>query len=174
MKTNFDQAFAKVIAHEGGYVNDHDDHGGETNLGVTKAAWAAYLGRAVLDGEMKAITVNDVKPFYKSMYWDRIRGDDLPAGVDYAAFDFAVNAGVKQSAKFLQRAVGATADGVIGPATLGLIKGNSPQSILDSFTQQKEDFYRGIVARDASQQKFIKGWMSRVASVQTTAAQMLA
>ncbi|PUE09005.1 hypothetical protein B9Z51_08715 [Limnohabitans sp. T6-5] len=174
MKNTFDEAFAKVLKHEGGYVNDHDDHGGETNLGVTKAAWATYLGRPVQDGEMLALTPELVKPFYKAMYWDRVRGDDLPAGFDYVVFDFAVNAGVKQASKFVQRAIGAVADGAIGPVTLGMIKGLTPRVLIDSFSAQKQAFYNGIVARDETQSKFINGWLSRVAAVHSTATSMMA
>jgi lysozyme family protein len=174
MKDNFDKAFALVIKSEGGYVWDKDDAGGETNLGVTKGAWSSYQGRPILDGEMKALTVETVKPFYKKMYWDKVHGDELPSGVDYAVFDFAVNAGSGQSAKFLQRAVGANADGAIGPNTLRLVQDFEPETLLDNFTTQKEDFYNGIVERKPEQAKFLKGWMSRVAHVQTTAESMLA
>ena len=78
MNSNFDAAFAQVMKSEGGYVWDKDDAGGETNLGVTAAAWAAYLGRPIEPGEMKALTQEQVKPFYKQMYWDKVKGDDLP------------------------------------------------------------------------------------------------
>lgn len=174
MKQNYDHAFELVIQSEGGYVNDPHDHGGETNLGVTKAAWAEYLGRPIQDGEMKALTQDVVKPFYKKMYWDKLHGDELPAGLDYAAFDFGVNAGTGQAAKFIQRAVGVTADGAIGPGTMGAVAKADPAALLASFTKQKEDFYHGIVERKPDQVKFLKGWMTRVAKVQATATSMLA
>lgn len=174
MKENWESAFAHVIKSEGGYVNDPHDAGGETNLGVTKAAWAGYLGRPIADGEMKALTVDVVKPFYKKMYWDKLHGDELPGGLDYAAFDFGVNAGTGQAAKFIQRAVGVTADGAIGPGTMGAVAKANPAQLLASFTQQKKDFYNGIVERKPDQAKFLKGWMARVDHVQQTADTMLA
>lgn len=174
MKENFDASFAKVMQSEGGYVWDKDDAGGETNFGVTAGAWAAYLGRAVELGEMKALTKEQVKPFYRAMYWDKVKGDDLPSGVDYAAFDFAVNAGVARAAKFLQRAVGAVDDGVIGSGTLGRIAKTDPQKILDSFAEQKQRFYNGLATTNPTQQKFLKGWLARVDHVQDTAESMLA
>jgi len=174
MKENFDDCFAKVLQSEGGYVWDKDDRGGETNLGVTAGAWAAYTGKPVVSGEMKALTKDIVKPFYKQMYWDKVKGDDLPAGVDYAVFDFAVNAGVGRAAKFLQRSVGAVDDGVIGSGTLGLVAKADPQKLLNNFADQKQGFYNGLAMTNPSQQKFLKGWLARVDKVQDTAESMLA
>ena len=174
MKENFDTCFAKVIQSEGGYVWDKDDAGGETNLGVTIGAWGAYLGRAIKSGEMKALTKGTVKPFYKQMYWDKVKGDDLPAGVDYAVFDFAVNAGVGRAAKFLQRSVGAVDDGVIGSGTLSLVSKTHPTILLNNFADQKDRFYNGLAISNPSQQKFLKGWLARVDHVQDIAESMLA
>lgn len=174
MIENWEKSFALMIKHEGGYVWDKDDAGGETNLGVTKAAWSQYLGRAIEDGEMKALTVEVVKPFYKKCYWDKVQGDKLPTGIDYLAFDFAVNAGVGQSAKFLQRCVGATEDGAIGPITLAKIAEADADDLVEKFTKVKTDFYNDIVARKPSQAKFLKGWLNRVASTHSTATTMIA
>ena len=174
MNANFDMSFDRVMQSEGGYVWDKDDAGGETNLGVTIGAWGAYLGRAIQPGEMAKLTKSDVKPFYKSMYWDKVRGDDLPTGVDYAVFDFAVNAGTGRAAKFLQRAVGAVDDGVIGSGTLALVAKITPGKLLENFAEQKEAFYNTLAEKNPTQQKFLKGWLARVASVQTAATSMLA
>jgi lysozyme family protein len=172
MKENFDASFDRIIKSEGGYVNDPADRGGETNLGVTIGAWGDYLNRAIQPGEMKALTREQVKPFYKQMYWDKVKGDDLPKGVDYAVFDFAVNAGIGRASKFLQRAVNAIDDGVIGTGTLALVAKASNKTILENFTKQKEDFYRGLAEKNASQQKFLKGWLARVDHVHDDAIDM--
>jgi len=182
MESNWDASFKLVIKSEGGFTNDQHDQGnhlpdgreGCTNLGVTQTAWESYIGRQVSQEEMRALTVETVKPFYKKMYWDKVCGDQLPTGVDYAVFDFAVNAGTGQSAKFLQRAVLAEADGAIGRNTLKLVNDFEPDVLLAKFTKQKEDFYHGIVDRKPEQAKFLNGWMSRVVHVQTTAKTMLA
>jgi lysozyme family protein len=172
MKNNFDASFDKVMQSEGGYVWDKDDAGGETNLGVTASAWGAYLGRPINPGEMKALTKDTVKPFYRQMYWDKVKGDNLPAGVDYAVFDFAVNAGVARAAKFLQRAVGAVDDGVIGSGTLGLVVKADLQKTLNNFADQKQRFYNGLATNNPSQQKFLKGWLARVDHVHIDAIAM--
>jgi hypothetical protein len=174
MNANFDFCFDRIIKSEGGYVWDKDDAGGETNLGVTKQAWSEFLERPIQDGEMKKLTTSDVKPFYKQVYWDSIKCDDLPSGLDYVVFDFGINAGTKKSAKFLQRAVGAAEDGVIGPATLALVKTIEVPLLINIFTKLKENFYNSIVEKNPVQDKFLKGWMNRVASVQTTAESMVA
>jgi lysozyme family protein len=174
MKLNFDKSFDLVIKSEGGYVNDPLDKGGETNLGVTKAAWMAYLKVKELPANaMRELTKDKVKPFYKTMYWDKVCGDDLPSGIDYLAFDFAVNAGASQSAKFIQRAIGSNDDGVIGPITMEKVIKTASIDLLNSFTKQKESFYRDIIARRPDQVKFLKGWLARVANTDKEARTML-
>lgn len=174
MITNWDRAFDLVLKSEGGYVNDNADHGGETNLGVTRAAWGAYKGRPIRDGEMRQLTRDMVKPFYKSQYWDKLRGDDLPSGLDYAVFDFAVNAGPGRAAKFLQRAAGVAEDGIIGPATMAAVQRTNAAEVLAQFSAAKESFYKGLVDRDPAQRRFIKGWLARVDQVERTAGTMVA
>ena len=174
MKANFDSAFNHVLQSEGGYSNDPVDAGGETNLGVTKKAWATYIGRPVHDGEMKALTPDVVKPFYKSQYWDKIGGDELPYGLDYLAFDFAVNAGVTQASKFVQRCVGAKDDGVVGPDTLYRVSKANPRTMIMGFTNQKELFYKNVVQRIPSQVKFLNGWLTRSSTTEAKAMTMLA
>ena len=73
MKENFDSSFDRVLKHEGGFVNHPKDPGGMTNLGVTKASWEAFLNRDVTEAEMRALTPASVKPFYKAMYWDKLK-----------------------------------------------------------------------------------------------------
>lgn len=174
MLSNYNDSFELLIKSEGGYVNNPKDPGGETNLGVTKAAWSTYLRRPVAPGEMKALTKEVVKPFYKTEYWDKLQCDLLPVGIDYLVFDFAVNAGVAQCAKFLQRACGAVDDGVIGPGTMGKLATMRPRELIDSLSIQKRKFYNDIVARKPDQKIFLEGWLRRVDKTQFTARDMLA
>lgn len=174
MIANWDRAFDLVLKSEGGYVNDNADRGGETMLGVTRAAWGEYKGRPIRDGEMRKLTRDMVKPFYKLEYWDKIRGDDLPAGLDYAVFDFAVNAGPVRAARFLQRAVGVPEDGILGPATIAAVQRAKSSEVLAQLSAAKESFYKGLVDRDPAQRRFIKGWLARVDQVERTAGTMAA
>ena len=91
MKDNFVKCLTMLLKHEGGYVNHPRDPGGMTNLGVTKKVYERWIKRKVTEQEMKDLKPENVAPIYKVNYWDAVRGDDLPSGVDWAAFDWAVN-----------------------------------------------------------------------------------
>ena len=118
MKNNFEKCLEMLLHHEGGYVNNVHDKGGMTNLGVTKRVYDKWIGRESTEQEMRDLTPDDVAPIYKKNYWNRVKGDSLPSGLDWACFDWAVNSGSGRPAKAVQRAVGATPDGAIGPQTL--------------------------------------------------------
>lgn len=169
MKSNFDKSLALVFKEEGGYVWDKRDPGGETNMGVTRSAWQSYLGKHVEDGEMVKLTKEQVTPFYRTLYWDKVYGDDLPYGLDYLAFDFAVNAGTKRSILLLQQSLGVTADGVIGPVTLAVINKTPINELINNFSEQKEKYYRGLKLFPV----FGNGWMNRLNRVKTAAKAMV-
>ena len=127
MKENFDVALKALLKHEGGYVNHPADPGGMTNLGVTKRVWEEWVGHEVDEQTMRGLTPDAVAPLYRKRYWDAVRGDDLPSGVDLVVFDCAVNSGVGRASKFLQKAVGVADDGKIGPATLRAVASKNPK-----------------------------------------------
>lgn len=161
MKENFDSSFDRVLKHEGGFVNHPKDPGGMTNLGVTKASWEAFLNRDVTEAEMRALTPASVKPFYKAMYWDKLKCDDLPSGVDYAAYDFAVNSGVGRAAKYLQRIAGVKEDGVIGRMSVDAICAYDPSQMVDDLCDMRLNFLRSL----SNFSTFGRGWESRVHDV---------
>ena len=101
MKHNWHKSLEVILHHEGGYVNHPKDPGGETNMGVTKRVYEEHGGTK----DMKELTHEDVNPIYKKGYWDKVKGDELPDGLDLMIFDFAVNAGPGRAAKFIQRLV---------------------------------------------------------------------
>ena len=144
MKQNFDKCLAKLLSHEGGYVNHPKDPGGMTNLGVTKRVYDDWIGRESTEQEMRDLTPADVGPIYKKNYWDRVKGDDLPSGVDWCAFDWAVNSGSGRPAKAIQRAVGAAADGAIGPMTLKAVADKDPKEIIEYVFQVRQSFYESL------------------------------
>jgi lysozyme family protein len=169
VKDNWEEAFLAVLKHEGGYVNHPKDPGGMTNLGVTKRAWEEYVGHEVDEATMRGLTPEVVKPFYKSRYWDRIKGDDLPSGVDYAAYDLAVNSGTGRAAKYLQQIAGVTADGAIGPKSLEAIKSCDPAETVEALCAMRLDFLQKLPTWDT----FGKGWGKRVADVEEKAMGMV-
>lgn len=168
MKENWDSCFAMVLKHEGGYVNNPKDPGGMTNLGVTRKNWEAYLDRDVTEADMRALTPEMVKPFYKRNYWDKIRGDELPSGVDYAAYDLAVNSGTGRAAKYLQKIAGVPEDGVIGPQSLKAIQKCDAEDVVDEICNMRMDFLKNLNTFDT----FGKGWTIRVNDVKAKATEM--
>jgi len=177
MIENWSKSFDMVIAHEGGFTNDERDPGnklpdgrkGSTMLGCTQANWEKYIGHEVTQDDMKLLKKEDVKPLYKRDYWDAVKGDDLPVGVDYAVFDFAINAGPSAARKMIQKALGVTADGAIGPATMKAIQEANGKDLLDKFSHSKEAFYKSL----PTFQTYGKGWLKRVTDVQTSASTMI-
>jgi lysozyme family protein len=170
MLSNWDNAFKLMLKSEGGFVNHPSDPGGMTNLGVTKATWENWVGRESDEAEMRGLTPEKVEPLYKKKYWDAVRGDELPPGISYLCFDFAVNAGAGRSIKTLQTAVGVTPDGGFGPMTMAAVQAVDPVELIERFSQAKEDFYRSLTTFST----FGKGWLNRVADVKVKASAMLA
>lgn len=168
MNTNFEKSLAELLKHEGGFVNHPSDPGGATNLGVTQAVWEDWIDRAVSEENMKALTPNKVAPLYRELYWDRVKGDKLPAGVDYCVFDAAVNSGVSRAAKWLQTTVGAVADGAIGEQTLKQVLLTNPQMLIDKYSANRLAFLQRL----ATWPTFGKGWERRVEEVRVTALKM--
>ena len=169
MNSNWKQSFELMLKSEGGFVNHPSDPGGVTNLGVTKATWENWVGRESDEAEMRSLTPEKVEPLYKKKYFDAVRGDELPVGLDYLLFDFAVNAGAGRAIKTLQSAVGVTPDGGFGPLTMAAVQAIEPQELIERFSQAKEDFYRSLNTFNV----FGKGWLNRVADVKLKANSMI-
>ena len=169
MKDNFEQCLALVLKSEGGFVNNPKDPGGMTNLGVTKKVWEDWVGHPVDEAAMRALGPADVAPLYKANYWDKIKGDDLPAGVDYACFDLAVNSGVGRAAKTLQKAVGVAQDGAIGAATLAAVGAQNPRDLATEICEIRLNFLQSLPTWDT----FGRGWGRRVSEVEETAFRMV-
>lgn len=170
MKDNFRQALQAVLQHEGGFVNHPKDPGGMTNLGVTKRVWEEWVGHPVGEKEMRALTPDTVAPMYKKKYWDAVKADELPTGLDYLMFDFAINAGPGRAIRTMQKAIGTTPDGAIGPKTMAALKAADQKDLIAKFSMEKELFYKALPTFAT----FGKGWMRRVAEAQSHAVTMLA
>jgi len=158
MKSNYDKCLETILHHEGGYVNHPKDPGGETNLGVTKRVYQEHGGTK----DMKDLLVEDVAPIYKKGYWDKMKGDDLPGGLDLCVFDFGVNAGPGRAAKFLQQMIGTTVDGGIGPNTLAkleeYIRENGEHEAVNKYQEMRQKYYENL----STFATFGKGWTRRV------------
>ena len=170
MKHNWDEALRHILKYEGGYVNHPSDPGGMTNLGVTKRVWEEWTGKPATEADMRALTPEMVGPLYKTRYWDAVRANDLPSGVDLCVFDCAVNAGVGRASKFLQQAVGVTADGQIGPKTVEATTAKPADEVVAKFCDLREAHYKSLPTFAT----FGKGWMRRLASVESEAQTLTA
>ena len=149
---DFDEAFDILIGHEGGHVDHPNDPGGETKYGISK--------RAYPDVNIAALTLDDAKAIYREDYWDRVRADELPSELRFPLFDAAVNSGVAQSIKWLQRAVGVRDDGVIGPVTMVVVKSTTPHKNAANFLGQRLKHMTDLKNWD----QFGRGWARRIAS----------
>jgi len=156
-KNNFEKSLELVLQAEGGFINHPKDPGGMTNLGVTKAVYDKWIGRASTEEEMRALKPEDVAPIYKKNYWDKIYGDQLESGLDFALFDWAVNSGPGRAAKAIQRIVGATQDGAIGPKTMQKIANNETKFMIEKLHDQRQAFYEGL----STFKHFGRGWTRR-------------
>ena len=141
MKENFGAFYDQLMECEGGFVNQPNDPGGMTNLGVTKRAWESWVGHSVDEATMRALTPAIVRPFYKQNYWNAVNADLLPSGLDIIVADMAVNAGVRVAATLLQGAVNANRDGVIGPQTIFASEIWEPGHLIDTYSLARVQFY---------------------------------
>lgn len=162
-----------TLEHEGGFVNHPKDPGGATNKGITIATYRRYIKRSGTVADLKAMTTAQAVKVYKHQYWDKVRGDELPAGVNYAVFDYGVNSGPSRAIKSLQRAVGADQDGKLGPKTMAWIKTVSPANIIERVCDERLAFMRRI-KRGAAWKTFGRGWQRRVDRVRSEAFSMAA
>lgn len=158
MKENYDFCLQQVLKYEGGYVNHPQDPGGPTNKGVTQDVYDGWRkAHNQPTQSVKNISMNEVQGIYRQLYWDKIRGDDLPAGVDMAVFDFAVNSGVSRASKYLQGIVGVPVDGIIGPQTIQATK----DYVAIALTNKRLSFMQSLSIWPT----FGKGWGARINDV---------
>ena len=165
----FDACMPFIFKAEGGYSDTPGDPGGPTNFGITLATLKAYEGNPNLTAQdVKNLTPATAKEIYRSNYWNRMQCGALPAGLDLEVFDFGVNAGPGEAVKALQRIVGVTADGSIGPITLAAIGQFKPRDLISQYSEARLAYYKGL-----NNPEFEQGWTARVAQIQTAASQML-
>lgn len=164
MEANFQRALACTLKEEGGWADDERDPGGATMKGVTLATYRQYYPDASKN-DLRHISDADLQHIYRHGYWDPIKGDDLPPGVDLATFDFAVNSGHSRAAKYLQRLAGVTPDGVIGPITLAAVCKPDAKTMINLLCDRRLEFLKGL----PTWRYFGKGWSARVSRVRKAA-----
>ena len=185
MKANFEPALRFVLADEGKFSNIETDRGGPTNLGITLKTLIEYHahfdygdfdhdGDVDIDDIRLLDTPEEAAPIYRKYFWNAIQGDLLPSGVDYVVFDSAVNHGPKNAGIFVQRAANRQSlnlkiDGSIGPATVQAAQSRDKGQLITDILRERDIFYWKIVSCDPSQEKFMRGWLNRLAKVTVNA-----
>lgn len=139
MKQNYEFCIKEVLKSEGGYTNDPADSGGETNFGITQRETSIPV---------KTMTLDQAKAIYKKKYWDAVNGDSLPSGVDYTVFDYGVNSGVARAKK-----------------VYNAVNGTDSVKVINAINDERQAFLNNLAIRRPKDQKFLKGWTSRVSRV---------
>ena len=159
----FDEVFARLIGHEGGFSDDPKDPGNWTGgrPGVGKLLGTKYgiAANTCPDLDIKALTLEQAKAIYRRDWWDKIHADQLPGAVAFQLLDFAVNAGITRAVISLQRAVGVADDGKLGPRTLAAVNAMPVPDVLARFNAERLEFYASL----STWPTYGKGWARRVA-----------
>lgn len=167
-----DQRFARcdalVDAWEGGatYTDRPDDRGGPTKHGITLATLSAWRGHACTQADVQALTGAEASAIRRAGYWNKVQGDQLPAGLDLMVYDAAINMGPGAAVRALQDALGITPDGVIGPVTLlGVHTFPDPLGLIEKLRARRAALYRAMSGFPT----FGVGWLRRLEACAQTA-----
>lgn len=166
---NFEAALARVLAHEGGYTNHPSDPGGPTNFGITIADYRKYVKADAIAADVRNMQVTDAKIIYRSRYWQALRCDDLPSGVDYAVFDYGVNSGTGRAGKVLRRLLQLPANGKdIDDTVVAAARRADPATLTGAICDERLAFLQSLKTWPV----FGAGWSRRVADVKAAALAM--
>jgi len=162
----FDECVAIVLKHEGGFVDHPRDPGGATNMGITLRTLREWRGDDTLTADaVRNLTEAEAKEIYLARYWNPVRGDQLPPGVDLAVFDWAVHGGVGRAARDLQTVLGVTVDGAIGRQTIAAVQHADPAEVIRGICGRRLAYLRSRPHWDA----FGRGWERRVRAIEEAA-----
>lgn len=167
----FDEAFKRLIGHEGGYSTDRRDPGnwtgGRVGVGTLKGTKFGLAANTYPNLDIKNLTLAQAKEIYKKDWWDKLGADGMHSAIVFQLWDFAINAGKSRAIKELQQAVGVPADGIIGPQTLAAVNAHDLNDVILSLTAERLKFYTSL----STFKTYGKGWINRVADNLKYAAQ---
>lgn len=153
---NFEQAFERLLGHEGGFVDHPEDPGGATRWGITQR----IARKHGYTGDMRNFPVEEARRIARTEYWDKVRADDVPDALRFDLFDGAYNSGPPQAIKWLQRAAGADDDGMIGPKTLTAVRAANPHLLAKRYNGHRLQFMTDLKTWPT----FGRGWARRIAA----------
>jgi len=168
-RETYDESLKAVLEWEGGYTNDAADPGGPTNWGITIFDARMYWKADATAQDVRQMPLSVAKDIYQSKYWDALRCDEMPPGVDYCVFDYGVNSGISRSAKVLQRLLGVAVDGRIGNETLEALQSADPKRIIGDMCDERLAFLQQL----RTWPTFGNGWGRRVRGVRTISLNMV-
>jgi lysozyme family protein len=157
-----------VLSHEGGFVEHSSDPGGATNFGITHRTLSRARGHPVSVDDVRCLSREEAASIYRRFYWDIVRADELPSGLDLLVFDFAVHSGPARAVQMLQSLLSVTADGLIGPQTLSAARAADPVDTIRRLSRAR----LGFLARLAPWPVFGRGWRRRVLAVEQEALRL--
>lgn len=161
MDRNFKISLKEVLKHEGGWSDHPSDPGGATMKGVTIATFRAFVNPKGTKSDLRKITDAQLETVYRRQYWDKVHGAELPDGVDFCVFDYSVNSGPSRAVKDLQKVIGVSQDGKVGPKTLEAIKAMGARNVINKLCDTRLAFLKRLKTWPT----FGKGWSRRVSVV---------
>jgi len=162
------ESIRRLLKSEGGYVNHPSDPGGPTNFGITLGDYRKYVKADASAADIRAMEIDEAKAIYRAKYWGAMRGDELPAGVDYCVFDYAVNSGTGRAPKVLQRVLGIPVTGRMDGATVTAARGREARALVQAICDERMRFLQALKTWPV----FGKGWSRRVGEVRAAALAM--
>lgn len=167
--SSYDEALRRLLVHEGGYSNHPSDPGGPTNFGITLGDYRKHLKPDATAADVRTMKLVDAKAIYRSKYWDALRCDQLPAGVDYAVFDYGVNSGIGRSGKVLRRVLDLADDShVVTTAVIAAAHKCEPRDLVLRICAERLRFLKALRTWPV----FGNGWARRVEEVKSAALRM--
>ncbi|KAB2665188.1 glycoside hydrolase family 108 protein [Brucella tritici] len=170
MKSNFQKVMPYIFSEEGGYADNPADPGGATNMGITIATLSAWDGHQASPEDIREMTQATATEIYQAQFWNKIDGDNLPSGIDYALFDFSVNSGPARAARMLQGILDMPEDGIIGAQTVEAANMRSAEEVIDALCDARASWLQGL----STASTFGKGWLARVERVRSRALALAA
>jgi lysozyme family protein len=165
----YDEALSRLLTHEGGYSDHPSDPGGPTNFGITIHDYRKYVRPNATAADVRSMKLADAKRIYREKYWNAMRCDELPAGVDYAVFDYGVNSGIGRSGKVLKRMLGLDAGtSVVTPDVIAVANRHDPKTLVGAICDERLRFLQALKTWPV----FGKGWGRRVKEVRAAALAM--
>jgi len=166
--STYDESLRRLLVHEGGYTNHPSDPGGPTNFGITIHDARKYWKAGATAADVRAMSIEVAKGIYRAKYWHAMRCDELPAGVDYAIFDYAVNSGTGRAPKVLQRVLALPVTGRMDSLTITQARAVTATKLVNAICDERLRFLQGLRTWPV----FGAGWGRRVREVRAAALRM--